>query len=116
MEIAQDQIDELKAIAPSVSSCTEGSYCYLLIENVQLPDGCVPNVTDVLLCPMPRDNYNSRLFYPVQITGCPNRNWNGANVRILGKTWFAFSWTVPPGLRLREMLLFHLNALRHDKK
>jgi hypothetical protein len=116
MEIPQEQIDELKAIAPSVSLSTEGNFSYLLIENLTLPDGCVPSVTDVLLCPMPREGYQSRIFYPSIISGCPTRNWNASNVRILSRNWFAFSWTIPPGLTLSETLLFHLNALRHDKK
>ena len=81
-----------------------------LIENLHLPDGCQPQIVDALLCPTPRDGYQSRLFFSVQITG-QARNWNG-NIRVLERNWFAISWQVPPGLRLYEILLVHLRSLR----
>lgn len=112
MNISQDQIDELKEIVPSVSLASEGGHFYLLINDVTLPAGCVPPITNVLLCPTTKDGYNSRLYFPVLITGCPARNWNSTNVRILGSTWFAFSWISPAGLSLKDMLLFHLNTLK----
>ncbi len=111
MNFPQEQIDELKSIAPDLSIAQEGGYTYLLIEKLRLPAGCQPATLDVLLCPMPREGYQSRLFFSSQVTGCPTRNWNG-NVRALGRNWFAISWNVRQGLRLAEMLLIHLNALR----
>ena len=39
------------------------------------------------------------------------RNWNG-NLRALERNWCAISWQMQPGLRLAEMLINHLNALR----
>jgi hypothetical protein len=89
----------------------EGGYTYLLIKDLPLPDGCSPPVSDVLLCPMERDGYQSRLFFPVKVSGGPDRNWN-AQIRVLEKNWHACSWLVGSNLRLAEMLLVHLNALR----
>lgn len=106
-----DQIAELKRIAPNLSQAEEGGSSYLRIAGYQLPTGCVPAVCDLLLCPQPRDGYQSRLFFPVQITGGVARNWNG-NIRVLGENWYAFSWATDPGLRLAEMLLIHINGLR----
>lgn len=111
MNFDSDQIEELKQIAPSLSVAQEGGYSYILIEGLQMPKGCKPEVVDALLCPTPRDGYDSRLFFSAQIIDCPQRNWNG-NIRVLGKNWFAISWRVPSGLRLYEILLIHLNAFR----
>lgn len=116
MKFSEDQIDELKKIAPNLSIAEEGSYIYFLIHGLKMPNGCSPEVVDALLCPVARDGYESTLFFPCKITGCPNRNWNRQNVRIVDKNWFAISWKVNPGLRLREMLLIHLSAFNNEKK
>ncbi|TDO83740.1 hypothetical protein EV143_101180 [Flavobacterium chryseum] len=112
MNFTEDQILELKSITPDLSMAQDGGYTYIRIDNLQLPDHCNPNVVNALLCPAQKDGYESSLFYSAQITGCPSRNWNRVNVRILEENWFAISWRVNPGLRLSEMLLIHLSALR----
>ena len=111
MNFDQTQILELKQLAPNLSQAQEGGYTFILIEKLQLPDSCQPALVDALLCPTPRDGYESRLFFSSQITGCPARNWNG-KIRVLEKNWYAISWKVPAGLRLYEILLIHLKALR----
>jgi len=111
MNFDENQIAELKKITPNLSIAQEGGYDFILIENLQLPEGCQPAVVDALLCPTPREGYESRLFFPAQITGCPARNWNG-NIRVLERNWYAMSWKVLSGLRLYEILLVHLKALR----
>jgi hypothetical protein len=111
MEFTEEEITALKLIIPSVSSTTEGGYDYLLLENLPLPLGSQPETVDALLCPKPRDGYESRLFFSSKVTGCPVRNWNGT-IRVLGRNWFAISWKVSPGLKLAEMLMIHLKALR----
>lgn len=116
MDFQEKQIEELKKIAPNLSVAEEGGFTYILIEKLQLPDGCTPSIVDALLCPMLKDGYNSTLFYSAQPTGYPPRNpphnWNRINVRILDRTWFAQSWQVPNELKLVEMLLIHLDSLR----
>lgn len=112
MNFPERQIEELKKIAPSLSIAQEGGFTYFLIEKLQLPDGCEPPIVDALLCPSQKNGYESTLFYSSNITGCPPLNWNRLNVRILDRNWFAVSWQVRSGLRLAEMLLIHLNALR----
>lgn len=111
MEFPKNQIEELKQIAPSLSQASEGGYTFLLIEAMAMPEGCIPEQVDALLCPSPREGYSSRLFLSSQITGCPALNWNG-NIRVLGKNWYAISWQSSPGLRLVEMLQVHLKAFR----
>ena len=111
MEFPQDQIEELKQIAPSLSIAEEGGYTFIRIEELKLPDHCKPSEVEALLCPVPRDGYNSRLFFSSIITGGPQRNWNG-NIRVLDKNWHAISWRTNTKLRLAQMLMVHLNALR----
>lgn len=111
MYFPENQIEELKKITPNLMHAQEGGYNYLLIEKLQLPDGCIPTLVDALLCPTPRDGYESRLFFSEKISGCPARNWNG-NIRVLERNWYAISWKVPAGLRLSEILLVHIKALR----
>ena len=114
MTFPENQIKELKKIVPSISYAEEGGYTYILLENLQLPEGCIPSIVNALLCPSPREGYESRLFFESMITGCPQRNWNG-KIRVLERNWFAFSWRVPSNLRLAEILLVHLKPLRNEK-
>jgi hypothetical protein len=111
MQFPETEIAELKKIAPDLSIAQEGGYTFILLPNLTLPAGCVPAISDVLLCPKPRDGYESRLFFTSQITGGPVRNWNG-NIRVLGRNWCAVSWRVKSNLTLIDMLLIHLSALR----
>jgi hypothetical protein len=111
MNFSQDQIDELKQIAPSLQFAEEGGYPYFLIEKLKLPEGCVPGQVDALLLPIPQDGYHSRLFFSQQVTGCPTRNWN-KQIRVLDRNWYAISWQTTPGLKLSEQLMIHLKALR----
>lgn len=113
MNFSEDQILELKSIAPDLSIAQDGGYTYIRIDNLQLPDYCQPNVVNALLCPSQKDGYESSLFYSAQISGYRTTlNWNRIGVRILNENWYAISWRVNPGLRLSEMLLIHLSALR----
>jgi len=112
MNFQEDQIKELKVISPNLSYAQEGGITYIRIEDLQLPESCVPKVVNALLCPFPKDGYVSTLFYSVKITGGPARNWNRNGVRILNDNWYAISWQVKPGLRLAEMVQVHLKALR----
>lgn len=111
MQFNENDIAELKLISPDLSFAQEGGSQFILIKGLLLPSGCNPQRVDALLCPNPREGYNSRLYFSEKISGCPDRNWNG-NLRVLEKNWCAISWQVPPGLRLAEALLVHLNAFR----
>ncbi|ADB42777.1 conserved hypothetical protein (plasmid) [Spirosoma linguale DSM 74] len=112
MFFPEGQIDELKTIAPNLSVAQEGGYTYVFIENLRLPNNCQPAVVNALLCPTPRDGYNSRLFFSEMINGAPARNWNG-QIRVLGTNWYGISWQIQQsGLRLSEILINHINALR----
>ena len=112
MDFPEDQIKELKSIAPHLSIAQDGGITYIRIDNLQLPDRCEPKIVNALLCPSHKDGYESSLFYSAIVTGIPSRNWNRNGVRILGESWYAISWKVNAGLRLAEMLQIHLGALR----
>jgi hypothetical protein len=111
MEIPQSQIDELKQIAPDMFQAVEGGQSYIRIAGLKLPNGCIPATCDVLLCPGPRDGYQSRLFFSSKVVSHKTLNWN-SEIRILGEKWYAFSWATSGNLRLAEKLQVHLNGLR----
>ncbi|MBS1501480.1 MAG: hypothetical protein JST32_05430 [Bacteroidetes bacterium] len=111
MDFSQKEIDELKAIVPSVSRATDGGYDYFLLEGLVLPDGCEPMVLDALLCPNARDGYSSRLYFAARVKSNVQRNWNGS-LHVFDRNWYAISWQSQPGLKLAEMLMVHLKALR----
>jgi len=111
MEFPTEQIEELKKIYPDVQMAEEAGFTYFFLPNLDLPEGCIPEKTDALFCPTPRDGYKSRLFFSEMISGCQNRNWNG-QARILDRTWFAISWNINPDQRLIQLVRSHLDAFR----
>lgn len=106
-----DQLDELAALYFGAAVAQEGGVTFVLLPNLMLPERCTPLSTDALLCPSKRDGYESRLFFSKLITGGPALNWNANAVRILERTWWAFSLTTPAGLRLAQMVSVYLAAL-----
>jgi len=114
MQYPSDQVEELKTAFPAVFSAEEGGICYFLIPKLPLPDGTSPAEVDVLLCPTAdRHGYPSRLFFAQQIKSKNALNWNTNGVRILERTWYAYSWKVTKnGLRLIQILALHLRALQ----
>lgn len=111
MAAPQDQVDELKILFGEIKAYEEAGITYFLIPSLQLPDGCVPLTVDALLCPVPRDGYNGRLFFAEQVQTKTARNWNG-HFRICERNWRAFSWTVPANLRLAQIVTLILSAMR----
>jgi hypothetical protein len=113
MSFPTEQIAELRALVPGVMACEEAAVTYFLLPGIQLPAGCKPSTVDALLCPTPRDGYESRLFFSQVVTSSTHRNWNVHNTRIVDRQWSAFSWkTNKPGLRLAQMVAEHLSALK----
>ncbi len=116
MGYPQEQIDELKRYCKKVSALTECGIVFPYLEEIRLPAGCAPAVCDALLCPVPKDNYPSRLFFSTQITGPYTRNWNVTGARIGEKNWWAFSWRVElSGPTLAQLLIAHLNGFAKEK-
>jgi hypothetical protein len=111
MEFPIDQIDLLKKIYPGIQEAEEASITYFLLPDLDMPEGCVPNKTDALFCPMMRDGYPSRLFLSEKLSGCPERNWNFQG-RILDRIWFAISWKLTLEQNLLQLIRSHLDAFR----
>jgi hypothetical protein len=111
MSFPQDQVAELKQLCGGVSQCGEGGCTFLLLSELRLPEGCSPSVNDALLCPTPRDGYQSRLFFAERIQTKNKLNWNG-QVRIVERNWEAFSWKVSAEPRLIQMVAAHLRAFK----
>jgi hypothetical protein len=113
MSFTDDELVELKQLCPGVSRCVDGGTAYLLLPGLQLPEGCNPVEADALLCPTPRDGYNSRLFFDRVVSSRQALNWHMQNVRIADRNWNAYSWKLNrAGLRLAQMVGEHLRALR----
>lgn len=112
MSFPEDQVAELKLLCPDVSEVEEAGCTYLLLPGLNLPDGCIPARTDAILCPTPRDGYESRLFFADRVQCMVEPNWNANGVRIVERNWHAFSWKTSANLRLAQMVAAHLRALR----
>jgi len=108
-----DQLEELQSFG-KLQQAQEGGTTFILISQMAMPQGCTPSHVDVLLCPVPRDGYSSRLFFAkrVQKPSNPPPNWN-SSPRILERSWHAFSWRMrTQPLRLAQMVAEHLRGLR----
>src|SRR2546422_9304790 len=113
MGFAQDEIDELKALCSGLSAGEEGGVTYFLLPQITVPEGCSPARVDALLCPVPRDGYEFRLYFAQPVTSKRALNWHGSGARILERNWHAFSWKANrTGLRLAQMVSLQLAALR----
>lgn len=113
MAIPDDEVNELMRQYPDMAEGMEAGATYYLIPGLRLPEGCMPDRVDGLLCPTGRDGYPSRLFLDRTVTCRTARNWNASNVRILERNWVAVSWMVKtPNLRLAQLLAAHLEAFR----
>jgi hypothetical protein len=110
--VAEEHIAELRSLCPDARQVSEGGLDYVLLPALKLPEGCNPGAVDCLLSLGARDGYSNRLFFAQVVTSRQARNWNGQNIRILERNWFAYSWRVPPGPRPIEILIGHLQALR----
>ena len=110
--VPQEQIEELKKYCSRLSAFTEGAITFLLLEGLRLPQGCNPETTDALLCPVDRgDGYASRLFFPGQISSPRAQNWHIANAHIGGRNWWAYSWRMTmTNPTLAQILTEHLAA------
>ncbi len=116
MDYPQEQIDELRRYCSKLLALPEGEVTYLFLGGLRLPAGCTPSVCDALLCPVPKDNYPSRLYFSVLIKGPYTRNWNVSNARIGERNWVAFSWRVDLAEpTLSQLLVAHLTGFTKEK-
>jgi hypothetical protein len=112
MTFPDEQVEELRLLCQGVEQASEGTRDFYALSGLSLPEGCVPNQTDALLCPTEMDGYPSRLFFASHIEVAKSPNWNANGVRILEKNWHAYSWRVSADLRLAQMVVAHLKGLR----
>ena len=110
MGIPEDQVNELKSLCAEVQQCGEGDRTYLQLSGFFLPEKCVPNRMDVLLCPTGYDGYPFRFFFAERVQSHSHLNWN--SVRILERNWHSFSWKVSPETRLIQMVAVFLRAFK----
>lgn len=113
MEYPSDQIEEIKQLCDSVLFAKEGEINYLLLNGLNLLEGSKPLKVDALFCPVPRDGYNSRLFFSEKIDSPDYNqlNWNVNGIRILERNWYGYSWKIiETDLRLVQSVINHLRA------
>ena len=110
----EEQTQEVLVAFPGSKLYSEGGFDFMVIPEIELPSGCSPETVKGLLCYQPRDGYQSRLFVSSMVTGCPRRNWNAMNVRILDQNWFGVSWQTDAGLTVFQMLMAHLKAFQNE--
>ena len=113
MPFAPDEVAELVAVYPEARVASEGGQEFVLIPELELPEGVAPSRVDALLCPTPRDGYPSRLFYSARPQNAPPQFRNVQASHVLGRTWYACSWRVRTGLRLVQLVRSHLDSLKH---
>lgn len=112
MPFPDDQVAELKKLCANSQQCEEGNRTYILLPRLVLPEVCLPQCIDALLCPTELDGYASRLFFAERVGCSAQLNWNANRVRILERNWDAFSWKVPKDIRLIQMIAAHLRAFK----
>lgn len=110
--VNEAELRELEQTCLSAREYTEFDKTYILLSQLRLPDGCTPSVADALLCLSARDGYPTRLYLSQKVSCKNSVNWNGQNVPILQRTWFAYSWRDVAVGRPIEVLAQHLRALR----
>ncbi|MDA3925252.1 MAG: hypothetical protein PF904_11205 [Kiritimatiellae bacterium] len=112
MTLPQEQLNQLKGAFGNIATAEEGGRTYIRIDQLPLPAGCSPQHVTALLCPSPRDGYESRLFFCQQIQHAgKGTNWNANGVCILGEKWWAASWKINPANKtLMSKLMGHLEA------
>ncbi len=112
IQFSESEIAELKALFPEVSRFDEGDLPYFLIPNLAFPEGIKPRACDVLLCPVQRDGYPSRLFFAARLESVKAASWNPNSTRILERNWYVYSWKLTQAnLRLAHLVGLHLRAL-----
>lgn len=114
MSFSGSDIDSLRQVCPRLEVHTEGQQDFILLPDLELPDGCMPKKAVALFCPTSRSGYESRLYFEKKIETPHSLNWNG-NERILERNWHAFSWRLnETQLTLAQRLAAHLRGLRNS--
>lgn len=104
-----DELAELQLLCGTATELREGDKPYFLLARVTLPTGCSPAMVEALLCPHPRDGYQTRLFLAQPVNG---RGANWTVHRILDRNWHTWSWQgISSGQRLAQVLRGHLRGL-----
>lgn len=111
MKYQGEELETLRTILnPDVQKIEESGYVYIYIPGLKMPPGCIPQITDALLCPQSHSGYTTRLFFKERIQGPKQLNWNG-EVFVLGQKWYAFSFNNIANMPLLEMIMNHLRGL-----
>jgi hypothetical protein len=102
-----EDLEELEALCGKATVYNEGGRRYILLEHLELPDGCISG--PALLCPQEHEGYLTRLFL-----ASPQPKGNNWKVlRILDREWHTWSWQgIAADQRLVQILAGHLRGLR----
>jgi hypothetical protein len=104
-----EQVSRLRALCPETELWDEAGAPLVFLPNLKVEAAGTVHIVDALLCPRRRDNYESRLYFSVQLP--VNRNW--ASHGIMTRTWWAFSWQgISANQPWIDILAGHLEALK----
>jgi hypothetical protein len=110
MSFSEDEARELALRFPGTEQASEAGVTYFRIPGVDLPDGCTPSPTTLLLRPSAVGSYGYRLYFAERVATPANKNWVEP-AHILGHTWHSFSWQATEKVTLIQMVARLLRAL-----
>lgn len=104
-----EQLGRLRALCPGAELWDEAGAPLVFLPDLKVESAGSIHTIDALLCPRPRDNYESRLYFSARLPA--NRNWGAHNV--MTRTWWAFSWQgISSGQPWIDILAGHLEAVK----
>jgi hypothetical protein len=103
------QLARLRTLCPGAELWDEAGAPLVFLPDLKVESAGAMRIVDALLCPRPRDNYTSRLYYSLQLP--VDRNWAAHN--LMTRTWWAFSWQgIGANQPWIDMLAAHLEAVK----
>lgn len=108
--VAEDQLDELRAICHEAKPLTDGPLQLIHLTRLEIPIGEHRFVApEALLCLSPHEGYPTRLF----LSERPPKALNWSVLTVLGRAWHKWSWQgVPSNQRPAQILAQLLKAFR----
>lgn len=109
MNSHDEQISRLRVLCSGSEMWDEAGAPLVFLPDLKVEVAGSMHIVDALLCPRPRDNYESRLYFSAQLP--VSRNW--ASHAIMARTWWAFSWQgISANQPWIDILAGHLEAVK----
>lgn len=110
MTVNPQDLTGLQAVYSGAEIIPEAGIDHVFLPKLAILSSGAHLVMDALLRPHEHEGYPTRLFLERQIPG-KGQNWK--QYQLLGRTWFAPSWShIPADMSLLAMLANHVAAFR----